>query len=392
MRKLSAFVFFFFYMIFSLFYSGAPLIFYCASTFLLALGWRGEPFAFFIYCFYFLSNFYVVFGNPEFSALSSADSLAYYQQAFLDPITYQSMWEKIGNGGVPIVQVFSEYLKGLSFLVGSKDPEVLVLSNLFFLALGLFFIAKAAFPRYSNSFKLFFLFLMISPIMNKGVLILQKDYLVFVLSSFLIYMLVSFKRSIYFWVVCFLLLAFLSLLRPYAFVFIFSYVVLFGGVSYFFSISSVFFLGSVGVYFFGFEVLFVSILTFISFFASPNFLRPENWISYPGMTFESSIIFVFLNFSFLVLFFVAKWRVLLSWVISLSLCSLVIAIFLMYRLKIDVGYDQGSALLADDVVRKKLQVYPMIVYLIVLALNELFNKKHDILNAESCEDRTKAPS
>lgn len=323
----------------------------------------------------FISVQFGVFSN----SIEGIDSQKYYGQAFGDAYSPHSITGMLGMGYIPIVQTYAEVLKFIGSAVGTENVEYIVSFNMLFcvLAAALFATTTKRYLGLSKGSE-FFLFLLVlfSPMIGSNIWSLNKDIFGLFLTVIAACVFVEYLKSkIFSMLLVFLFLGAISfLIRPYNIVFIVIYVYLWGGLSSFWIKMSLFAIWVFGFMMAGIYYFKDAALVLVSVFAAPNFLRAVNWEFATFMTLES----VFMSFFVLpILAFSLKDEVVKRCLVGVVLFSFVLAGVTVQRLIYDSSFSMAG-LLADDVVRKKIQILPVVYVAFLVGFKRILSNRQSV--------------
>lgn len=299
-------------------------------------------------------------------AIDGVDSKKYYNQAFGALYSEHSIMDMVSMGYAPIVQSYAYLLRFISWLVSADSVyQVVAFNSIFnFLSAVLFSSVTSKYLGLSERER-FYLFVLVflSPVITNEYWVLNKDiftYFMVCLSSALLSRFLLGKSWVILTFAVFAVI-FSMMLRPYSVIFMLIYMYVWGVVTVKWVYLSLFLMFVIGLYIGGFYYFRDLILNFIAIFAAPNFLRIENWENDYFMVVESLFFMIFV-FPLMTIFI--KKRLVRRCALGIVLFAATLAVVTVHRYFFSDSFVM-TGLLADDVVRKKIQIIP-VVYLVFL--------------------------
>lgn len=318
--------------------------------------------------------------------LSPLDAENFYNFAFNGEL--KSLSEVSQNFlNLNMIEITAYLYKTISWYISSEDIHALVYVNYFLVLMSGFFIWKvykksACLNATDNKGLYLYVFIVVmSPLLNKYSTYLLKEALSLSLVCFIVYYiqkLLTDKRYInLLYIVPALIIA--TVVRPYNFIYILSFLVFFG----FFSNKKIiilligYFL-SVFIYFLLFQsgsalsLLKDIILSMVAIVAAPNFMRIDSWFQIPLMLLESSFLFLFS----VIYFYFSNNDYRFKFFASILLISITLG-GVSYNRSTKVeqlhSIKEGS-LLSDDIARKKFSFQIILLLIPIIVVRREINK------------------
>ncbi|MGR5413682.1 hypothetical protein ACPV52_13105 [Vibrio astriarenae] len=309
--------------------------------------------------YYFWMIYLLIFAD-NLTPLSSPDSMKYYVEAFGGGYYRSKSLSDIMQGHIPIVEVGGFIIRFIGGLFSTQSVKIIACVNVILVIEGARLFAdflKRKFAISDSKYFFVFTFLSLSPsIANISLELLKDAYIFFGISVVLSYVGVKKSFSLFELALLAVIILFFSLLRVYFVLLLVPYVLIFFSEKRFIFFGAIF----VSLLYLTFAFTFLSVSYFgvllgsLSSLASPNFLRLNNWVNYPLMTFESlgyTISFVIL---LITLFAQRQYKLLVVFIYAFIFSGSILVGVSQNRLLSDSNYQASSSLLNDDMSRKKI--------------------------------------
>lgn len=381
-------VLFFFFLLLCLTVNTFPslhMLFFISSAFLLSLYYSYQTRRYEV----FFAVTLIITKAPilmlYYPPLAPPDAEGFYNYAFGGELssftdTIQSFFELRIN----IVEMTAYLYKSISWYVSSQNVIALVYVNYFLVLISGLLIwrvykkSAGLIGSGNKGLYLYVFFIVMSPLLNKYSTYLLKESLSLFLICFTVYSIQNVLTQKRYLAVLYVVPAVIvaTIVRPYNFVYILSFLVFFG----FFSNKKTLFmlivyLISVLIYFTLLqsgsilEVIKNIILSMLAIIAAPNFMRVDSWAQIPVLLFES----IFLFFFFSIYFALSNWDVKFKLFASILLISITLGGVSYNRsTKIEQLHSiKEGSLLSDDIARKKFsfQILLLLLPIIVVRRN-----------------------